>query len=76
MERIIENSSQIAKVVFDADKRAITVTFKPKMASYEYAGCSEREYNDIINAESVGKAVNTILKDSGKPWTKVVGPAT
>ena len=63
MKKVIENSSQVAEVEFTPETKVITVTFKPKMVKYEYDNCTEQEYNKIIGAESVGKAVGEILKD-------------
>jgi len=71
MKKVIENSSQVAEVEFTPETKTIIVTFKPKLVKYEYDNCTESEYNSIVNAESVGKAVGEVLKSSGKAFRRL-----
>ena len=38
---------------------------------YDYADVSEEVFNAVLNAESVGKAYNSIVKNGGYASTKV-----
>lgn len=61
------NSSTVATIKFDDEKKIIYVNFA-KTGTYQYYDCTLEEYSQLINAPSAGKAVHTVLK--GKEFKK------
>ena len=67
LEHICLNSSTVATIKFDDEKKIIYVNFA-KTGTYQYYDCLMAEYQELINAPSAGKAIHTILK--GKEFKK------
>jgi lysyl-tRNA synthetase class 2 len=66
----IQNSSQIESVGYDPETKSLFITFKPKMAEYQYDNVHEDIYEGLLAAESAGKYVNAEIK--GKYNFKIV----
>lgn len=54
-------SSAVAAVQHDARRRELTVTFVGG-ARYAYAEVDERTYAALLNADSIGRFVNMVIK--------------
>lgn len=74
MNMIPVKSSQVSALGFNPETLKLRVRFKPfanKKATepqpeptYEYSNVSQADYDAIFNAESIGRAVNQILKSN------------
>ena len=54
-------SSNVAAVGYDADTLTLAVEFL-NGSTYHYSNVSEATFNDLLNAESVGKYLNMMIK--------------
>jgi hypothetical protein len=55
------SSSAITDIEWDEDTQTLTVTFRDG-SSYDYTGVSEEEYNDFLNAGSIGAYFNANIR--------------
>jgi len=56
-----ENSSQVRVLTYDEDRLELTVEFR-RGGIYVYSGVPEDIYISLITAESIGKALNALVK--------------
>lgn len=74
MKQVIEtpSSSNIAQIEYDGEQRELQVTFT-KGGVYKYKDVPTEVFNMISQAESVGSAFNTLVKNGGYSYEKVGG---
>lgn len=63
-------STQIAEMGFDPDAKQIKVVFVSNGAMYIYYDCTQDDFDQIVNAPSVGSAFNASIK-YGKRYARV-----
>ncbi len=61
MEPVV--SSNIAAVGYEGEEKRLRVEFL-NGTSYDYSNVPESEYQDLINADSVGKQFNQCVKNN------------
>jgi hypothetical protein len=61
MERQAVKSSNLSEVGYDADTQVLEVQFK-KGAIYQYFDVPVEVYDELMEAESIGKAFGTMIK--------------
>lgn len=66
-----DRSSQIEEIDYDSEKQELGIVFKRSNSRYIYFDVSEDEYNEFINAESIGRHFGTYIKNV-KDWKKKV----
>ena len=59
----VNDSSTINKIDFDPNTETMMVTFNTGM-EYVYSPVSQQIYGAVVSADSVGKALNTLVKDN------------
>lgn len=62
MLETVVKSSNIAVVKYDQDREVLIVEFK-RGGTYEYSEVPEAIYEELIQAESVGKTFNEIVRN-------------
>ena len=72
MERQAVKSSNLSEVGYDADTQVLEVQFK-KGAIYQYFDVPVEVYDELMEAESIGKAFSTMIK-AGDFKYSAVGP--
>lgn len=55
-------SSCLSEVAYDVTTQTLTVTFVESGATYNYLGCPESEYENLVLALSVGESYNENIK--------------
>lgn len=70
-ETLEKSSSQVRATAYDADTQIFEVEFRSG-GVYQYANVTPEERDTVLDAESVGGALNAIVKGS-KPCTRVHG---
>lgn len=65
----ITNSSFIDEVQYDADNHTVLISMR-RGSSYEYDDVSDREANQLLNANSKGRAYNAVIRNN-HPWHRV-----
>lgn len=55
-------SSNIAKTEYDSKERVLIVTFKGNGKKYAYHDFLEKDWQKVLNAESIGKHINSEVK--------------
>ena len=63
-------SSNLRAIGFDPTSQTMRVEFN-NGSMWDYAGVSQETFNAVLNAESVGKAYNALIKGGGYAGTKV-----
>lgn len=63
-------SENIAAVGYHAESKTLRVTFKKNGLTYEYRGVSQRLYDDLLGADSVGSFFHQNIR-SEFPYSKV-----
>ena len=61
MKRIAVESSQVKSVGYDPDSEVLEVEFKGGTV-YQYAEVTCKTYADMMNADSIGRFLNTGIK--------------
>jgi hypothetical protein len=56
------DSTCLDSAMFDAKAKTITVTFARDGSSYDY-DCTRGQWNDLLNASSVGQEFNFSIKE-------------
>ena len=56
----VYDSSLVRESVYEYEKKQLTIVFSSAM--YHYHGVSLEDYNAFVEAESQGKALNSIIK--------------
>jgi len=56
----VYDSSLVRESVYEYDKKQLTIVFSSSM--YHYHGVSLEDYNSFVEADSQGKALNSIIK--------------
>ena len=64
------DSSNIRSGKWIPERKVIEIVYNGG-GRYAYSDCTESEWDRICEAMSTGKAVNRILKESGKSFVKV-----
>lgn len=72
----IENSSQVAALGYDPSSRVMAVQFKDKHGNpagvvYHYADVGPDEAAKVEGADSVGRAVRSVLVSGGYEFNKI-----
>lgn len=63
-------SANIESVGFNAEAKQIKIRFMKSGSEYIYEGCTEAEYDEILNAPSANDAFTGLLKNV-KPYRRV-----
>lgn len=67
MERAPVTSSNVASVGYDINDQVLEVEFKTG-AVYRYEKVPPQVHSDVVHAESIGKAINTLVKPYYAYW--------
>ena len=70
MKRDLVNSSTITSIGYSSDDSQLEVEFKTGNI-YLYENVSQRTYNQVINAESIGTAFNYLIREGGYSYKKL-----
>jgi hypothetical protein len=62
MDFVTVDSTCLTDVSYDLNSKILTVTFKESGATYDYFGVAESDYESLVQATSVGKKYNAIIK--------------
>ena len=60
--KVITNSSRITQLDYNEEDQVLTITFR-RGGVYEYHDVPEEVYEKLANAESVGVAFGTLVRD-------------
>ena len=66
------DSSNIAQIGYDANTKELVVTFK-RGGAYSYKEVPQEVFQMITQAESVGKAFHSVIKQGGYEYEKLGG---
>ena len=69
-EMLKVDSSNIESMGYDSDNSALFVEFG-NGAVYRYADVPKGVYTELVNADSVGKALHSLIRKGGYTYTTV-----
>jgi hypothetical protein len=69
MERQPVTSSNLAAVGYDPDTETLEVEFK-NGSVYTYSAVPADVYNELMEADSIGRAFAALIKAGGYAWVK------
>ena len=58
----VGNSSQISGVGYSNEHQVLRIRFKKKGTEYDYAGVPKNEYEDLLQAKSIGKYFHKYIR--------------
>ena len=70
MERVSVESSNLSAIGYDDESQVLEVEFR-RGAVYRYFEVERVAYENLLKAESVGKAFNAIIKGGGYSYRRV-----
>jgi hypothetical protein len=64
-------SSVIADMIYDAERRTLTITYRGNRGTYRYFNVAPEEYEEFRSARSKGEFLNRTFKERQHPFERV-----